>query len=72
MRNKELLKSSDRNVRIVMLPSEEDATSLWDSRFKLKELRQSNIGKTCSREQQAYIDLVDEFDATLEVGMVPD
>ena len=32
---------------IAVLPSEEDATSLSDSRFKLKELRQSSIGKKC-------------------------
>ena len=36
-------------ILAVPLPSEEDATSLSDSHFKLKELWQSSIGKKCSR-----------------------
>ena len=46
---------------LAVLSSEEDATSLSDSRFKLKELRQSSIGKKSSRGHQAFIDLVDEL-----------
>ena len=54
---------------LLVLPSEEDATSLSDSRFKIKELRQSSIGKKCSRGHQAFIDLVDELVANLQVGL---
>ena len=50
----------NRELLMAVLPSEEDAPSLSDSRFKLKELRQSSIGKKCFRGHQAFIDLVDE------------
>ena len=46
---------------LAVLPSEEDASSVSDSLFKLKELRQSSIGKKCSRGHQAFIGLVDEL-----------
>ena len=57
---------------VAVLPSEEDATSLSGYRFKLKDLRQSSIGKKCSRGHQAFIDLVDELVANLQVGPEPD
>ena len=59
-------------ILAVPLPSEEDATSLSDSRFKLKELWQSSIGKKCSRGFQAFIYLVDELVANLQAGLGPD
>ena len=46
-----------------VLPSEEDASSISDSLFKLKEFRQSSIGKKCSRGHQAFIGLVGKLDA---------
>ena len=52
-----------------VLPSEEDARPHSDSRFKLNELRQSSIGKTCSCGHQAFIDLVDELVANLQFGL---
>ena len=50
------------NTELLMavLPCEEDATSLSDSRFKLKELRHSSISKKCFRGHRAFIDLVGE------------
>ena len=58
-----------RDKILAVLPSEEDVTSLSVSRFKLKELRQSSIGNKCSRGHQAFIDLVDELVANLQVGL---
>ena len=46
---------------LAVLPSEEDASSVSDSLFKLKELRQSSIGKKCSCGHQAFVGLVDEL-----------
>ena len=45
---------------LVVLSSVKNATLLSDSRYKLKELVESSIGKKCSRVHQAYLDLVDE------------
>ena len=56
----------------MVVPSEENAASLSDSRFKLEELMESSIRKTCSRGHQAYIDLVDELVANLLVSLGPD
>ena len=54
---------------LAVLPSQEDATSLSDSLFKLKELRQRSIGKKCSRGHQAFIGLVSSLLAVLQFGL---
>ena len=54
---------------LAVLPSEEDASSVSDSLFKLKELRQSSIGKKCSRGHQAFIGLVSSLLAVLQFGL---
>ena len=51
------------------LPSEENATSLSDFRFKLEELKESSIGKNCFRGHQAYVDLVVEVVANVQIGV---
>ena len=66
-----LLESAVQDKILAVLRSDEDATSLSDSRFTLKELRQSSIGKNCSRWHQPFIDFVDELVAKLQVGLGP-
>ena len=67
----DLLAVAVQDKILAVVPSEEDATSPSDSRFKLEELGQSSIGKKCCRLHQAFIGLVDELVANLQVGLGP-
>ena len=54
-----------QDMMLAVLPSEDDAASLSDSRLRLQELRRQDMFSW----HQAFIDLVDELVANLQVGL---